>query len=245
MSDKYYYKDGSILDYHDSNKQLHRIDGPAIDWIGGKHWYINGLLHRENGPAIEYEDGDKCWYINDRLHRTDGPAIEWFDNIKRWYVDDVELTEEEFNKLTSYTMKDLYHYKDGCTLNYCDIDRVLHNIGGPAIEFANGDKWWYINGIVHRTDGPAIKCIDGTEWWYINGKLHRANGPAVKFANGSKEWYIDDKLHRLDGPAIECISNYKEWYINGKELTEEQFNNHPKVQHYKFQLLLEEVLSER
>jgi hypothetical protein len=29
-----------------------------------KEWYINGQLHREDGPAIEYIDGSKSWYIN-------------------------------------------------------------------------------------------------------------------------------------------------------------------------------------
>ena len=33
---------------------------------GAKFWYLNGQLHREDGPAIEYADGDKIWYINGR-----------------------------------------------------------------------------------------------------------------------------------------------------------------------------------
>ena len=28
---------------------------------------------------------------------------------------------------------------------------------GPAIEQANGDKWWCLNGKTHRTDGPAVE----------------------------------------------------------------------------------------
>ena len=27
-------------------------------------WYQNGELHREDGPAIEWADGDKEFYIN-------------------------------------------------------------------------------------------------------------------------------------------------------------------------------------
>jgi hypothetical protein len=32
----------------------------------GTRWYYNNAnqLHREDGPAIEYSDGDKDWYIN-------------------------------------------------------------------------------------------------------------------------------------------------------------------------------------
>jgi hypothetical protein len=27
-------------------------------------WYLNGQLHREDGPAVEYTDGDKSWFLN-------------------------------------------------------------------------------------------------------------------------------------------------------------------------------------
>ena len=36
-----------------------------------------------------------------------------------------------------------------------------HRTDGPAIEYANGYKWWYIKGQLHRTDGPAIEWADG------------------------------------------------------------------------------------
>jgi|JI10StandDraft_1071094.scaffolds.fasta_scaffold2634791_2 hypothetical protein len=28
-----------------------------------RHWYKNNNLHREDGPAIEYADGTKYWYL--------------------------------------------------------------------------------------------------------------------------------------------------------------------------------------
>lgn len=32
---------------------------------GAKEWYLNGELHREDGPAVEYAGwGAKRWYIN-------------------------------------------------------------------------------------------------------------------------------------------------------------------------------------
>jgi len=31
---------------------------------GYKYWYRNGELHREDGPAIEYANGYKYWYLN-------------------------------------------------------------------------------------------------------------------------------------------------------------------------------------
>ena len=80
------------------NDQLHREDGPAIEYADGtKFWYINGKRHREDGPAIEYAGGSKFWCINGKLHREDGPAIEWSDGTKAWYINDKQLTREQFD----------------------------------------------------------------------------------------------------------------------------------------------------
>ena len=47
------------------------------------------------------------------------------------------------------------------------------------------------NGGLHRTDGPAYEYTNGTKHWYLNGKRHRTDGPAVEYADGDGEWYID------------------------------------------------------
>ena len=47
------------------------------DADGTKEWYLNGQLHRVDGPAIEYASGTKAWWLNGKRHRVDGPAIEW------------------------------------------------------------------------------------------------------------------------------------------------------------------------
>jgi hypothetical protein len=63
-------------------------------------WYnVNGQLHREDGPAIEYIDGSKFWYIKGKRHRTDGPAIEE-SGRKEWWLDGLFLTEQEFLQQT-------------------------------------------------------------------------------------------------------------------------------------------------
>ena len=83
------------------DEELHRIDGPAIEWNhGDKSWYINGLRHREDGPACEYINGIKEWYQNGRRHREDGPAYE-YPGIKQWFIEGEELTEDEFNQRNS------------------------------------------------------------------------------------------------------------------------------------------------
>lgn len=64
----------------------------------------------------------------------------------------------------------------------------------PAVEYANGDAAWYINGRRHRNgDKPAVIEMDGFKAWYTNGKLHRENNPAVIRPYGDPAFYIDDK----------------------------------------------------
>ena len=57
-----------------------------------------------------------------------------------------------------------------------------------------GTKFYYKDRemtIFHREDGPAIECADGNKWWVINGKRHREDGPAIEYANGNKWWYVN------------------------------------------------------
>ena len=85
---------------------------------------------------------------------------------------------------------------------------ILHREDGPAVEYSNGDKEWWINGRVHRIDGPAIET-DAYNMWYVNGKRHRTDGPTITWADGSKFWWINGI--RLS-PEKEAILN--EWWDN-------------------------------
>ena len=98
-------EDGPAVEYYDGAKEwclngkFHRTDGPAIENNDGyKDWYLNGERHRTDGPAIECADGTKHWWLNGERHRTDGPAIEYTDGDKYWYLNGQQLTEEEFTK---------------------------------------------------------------------------------------------------------------------------------------------------
>ena len=54
---------------------------------------------------------------------------------------------------------------------------------------------YYIKGtyILHREDGPAIERADGSKFWYKNNKLHREDGPAIEYVSGYKEYYYNGK----------------------------------------------------
>jgi hypothetical protein len=119
-----------------------------------------------------------------------------------------------------------YIHVDKYGNKFCYKDKAMtkrHRIDGPAVEYPDGSKAWYVNGKCHRNDGPAIEYADGHKAWYVDGKLHRTDGPAVECADGSKAWYVDDKLHRTDGPAVERADGTKSWYVDDKRLTEKEF----------------------
>jgi len=88
----------------------------------------------------------------------------------------------------------------------------------------NGNKRWYnSDGKKHREDGPAVEFANGYKIWYINDEKHREDGPAVEHANGEKLWYINDKRHREDGPAVVYADGDKHWYINGVNYTQDEY----------------------
>ena len=56
-----------------------------------------------------------------------------------------------------------------------------------------GNKVWKNSrNYYHRTDGPAIEWSDGDKEWWLNGMLHRLNGPAVDRPN-RQLWYMNGK----------------------------------------------------
>jgi hypothetical protein len=82
-----------------------------------------------------------------------------------------------------------------------------------------GDKaWTNSDGDLHRTDGPAVEYLNGDKAWWVRGKRHRTDGPAIEFSNGDKEWYVNGNLHRIDGPAVEWSNGDKVWWVEGELL---------------------------
>jgi len=81
--------------WYDSDGELHREDGPAMETIDGtKAWCFHGQFHRKNGPAIEFSDGHIQWLVHGKLHREDGPAAEWPDRCKMWSLNDKAHRED-------------------------------------------------------------------------------------------------------------------------------------------------------
>jgi hypothetical protein len=98
----------------------------------------------------------------------------------------------------------------GTHRHFAIIDGIkyAHRLDGPAVEYENGTKEWWVNGLLHREDGPAIEYskeaseyFDGGEEWWQNGKMHRVDGPAL-INRFKTEYWVGGNLHRADGPAI-------------------------------------------
>lgn len=102
--------------------------------------YLEGIARRHKSEGIvgyqsecfglRYNaDGDKWWYRFGCLHRdNDCPAIE--SRSGKWES-----------------------YEDG---KLCISQRMPY-------------KAWYDSGELHRVGGPAIEYIDGTKEWYLKG----------------------------------------------------------------------------
>jgi hypothetical protein len=67
---------------------------------------------------------------------------------------------KQYIEIDSYG--DKFYYKD-------PEKTIRHRTDGPATEFINGYKAWYVNGVLHRVDGPAVEHVRGDKTWYING----------------------------------------------------------------------------
>lgn len=116
----------------------------------------------------------------------------------------------------------LPHRKDGPAIEAANGDRLWfvdgrpHRLDGPAIERANGEKQWFVDGNLHRLDGPAIEWVNGDREYRIEGLLHREDGPAIEYASGARQWYQKGVHHRHDGPADEWANGDRRWFVDGK-----------------------------
>lgn len=78
--------------------------------------------------------------------------------------------------------------------------------------------------LLHHEDGPACEYVDGTKFWYLNDKCHREDGPAIEYSNGHKLWYFDGKNITQEEHA--CLTKKVPTInINGKEFTLEELNS--------------------
>lgn len=112
----------------------------------------------------------------------------------------------------------------------------LHREDGPAVEYSDGPKYWYLYNIefseskykteiskkTNMKNGWTTDAY-GTKIHYVNDQLHCDDGPAVVYEDGCRKWVKYGKFHREDGPAVEDPGGTKSWFLDGNYLTEEQW----------------------
>jgi hypothetical protein len=147
----------NAIEWYNKNGQLHREDGPAVEWTSGtKEWYKDGGLHREDGPAVVAPSGEQFWYQNNIRHRIGGPAVDWANGNREWYKD---------GKL---------HREDGPAVEKANghrewwLNGKQHRENGPAMIEPDGSKWWFQNGELHHENGPAYENTNGYKEWWLN-----------------------------------------------------------------------------
>ena len=53
-------------------------------------------------------------------------------------------------------------------------------------------------GNCHRIHGPAVIWADGEKWWIQHGQLHRTGGPAIEWSHGGMSWYLNNERLTAD-----------------------------------------------
>lgn len=127
--DKYYYNDGSVLNYFDKTKILYRSNGlPIIEYVDGSVCIDNSIEEStDKHICIIDSSGNKFWYCNGVPHRSfkddakdntpgkkttkDYAAIEWIDGSRQWFLQGEEVTEESYKLLL-----DAYDFNQVCDL---------------------------------------------------------------------------------------------------------------------------------
>ena len=131
-------------------------NGLFVDNRGTKRWYRDNKLHREDGPAVEWCDGATDWFKDGLRHREDGPAIEDPDGFKKWWYKGFHVGEGDAPDPTLWGRLTSHELNGGPLLNGCVVE-------------LNGAKRWYKDDQLHRADGPAFEWEDGTKCWYLYG----------------------------------------------------------------------------
>ncbi len=155
----------------------------------------------------------------------------------------IEITKdnwEDYNGLLNY-------FVDPGDIIYLNDKNELHRINGPAIEYSNGDRYWFENGKRHRLDGPAIEFSSGSKEYWINGRqlseeeFNNQRNSNLKFSNQSSQLALvshPEYYNFTQGEGVWQMNQYQkaldelqhEGHLEGTEqvqpelLTEEESN---------------------
>jgi hypothetical protein len=93
-----FYDKGTIY-YVSDDWIYHRNpeDGPAVETVFSKKWYLENSLHREGAPAVVISSGQEEWWLHGQRHRSldEGAAViypwhtvEYWEEGRQYFLDD-------------------------------------------------------------------------------------------------------------------------------------------------------------
>ena len=77
-------------------------------------------------------------------------------------------------------------------------------IGYTVKVYNNGDKLWCLNGRRHREDGPAVEWADGYKSWYLNGTSYTEKEFNEKMNPTVKELSVSE-ISKLLGYEVKVV----------------------------------------
>jgi len=70
--------------------------------------------------------------------------------------------------------------------------------------YSNGTKEWFLHGKLHREDGPAVEYVDGDKYWYLNGTSFTEKEFNAKMNPVVKEFTVRE-IENLLGYSIKVV----------------------------------------
>ena len=120
------------------------------------------------------------WYINGETVLKE----EYLNKCKTEFLDKVNATR---NNMKEYKVKQY-----GDRIEWYLNDK-LHREDGPAIEYANGDRWWCLNGQQYSEQEFLNKMSPAptTEWVLVECVSQFRTRYMVEAPRGKSEWALD------------------------------------------------------
>ena len=180
--------------------KLHKEDGPAVEYADGKkeYWVLGQPLSPEEFEAYQQTKATKevkAAYRTPKAARWNSSTQKLAEDFIHSLPQNTDLIIEQGLSWSGSTFKTIFDGKaqDFLKTSSLKLAWEVEEDSTPVTDSGGTTYWYNSAGELHRTDGPAVEYADGSKAWYVDGKRHRTDGPAIELADGSKEWYVDGR----------------------------------------------------
>ena len=141
------------------NQRLFRREN-LLTRINAKIWFKFGLVHRDNDQPAYIDDFEQVWWQFSKIHRNnDLPANITVEGDNIWYQNGRIHRNNDLPTAIYSNGRQLW-YQNGKKHRDEDLPAYISMYC----------KQWYKNGLKHRDNNlPAVEFNDGGKEWWING----------------------------------------------------------------------------